>query len=166
MGVFFGSKFPGFRARCWRIPVPRPARYRPGETAAFADGKGRLSRGRTRFSRENLRPNRRKEAPSLHYSFREISDFKALARISLLPSARPRLFPGSVSSGCGPDRRRGGETRGGDVGTAISDALPLKTGPSAPEIVPEEIRRTEAQSRSGASIDDLRRRQADRRGSR
>jgi hypothetical protein len=34
-----------------------PASYRPGETAAFADGKGRLSRGGTRFSRENLRPN-------------------------------------------------------------------------------------------------------------
>ena len=63
-------------------------------------------------------------------------------------------LPGSVSSSCGPDRRRGDETRGGDVGTTISDALPLKTGYSAPEIVPEEIRRTEAQSRSGASIDD------------
>jgi hypothetical protein len=78
----------------------------------------------------------------------------ALARISLLPSARPRLFPGSVSSSCGPGRRRSDETRGGDVGTTISDVLPLKTGYSAPEIVPEEIRRTEAQSRSGASIDD------------
>jgi hypothetical protein len=34
--------------------------------------------GLTRFSRENLRPNRREEAPRLHFSFRETSDFKAL----------------------------------------------------------------------------------------
>ena len=150
--MFFGSKFPGF-ARCWRIPVPAQRAIGLGKPLPLRTEKGAYS-GVERGFRAKIFAQIAERKPRVFIILPRDQRFQNLSTNFPPAFGAATSRPGSVSSSCGPDRRRGGETRGGEVGTAISDALPLKTGHSGPEIVPEEIRRTEGQSRSGASIDD------------
>jgi hypothetical protein len=76
VGAFFGSKLPGFRALLANTGSPpaiglgRPLRLRT-EKGAY--------RGVERGFRAKIFAQIAEEAPSLHFSSPEISDFKALA---------------------------------------------------------------------------------------
>ena len=124
-----GPNFPGF-ARCWRIPVPR--RLSAWGNHCVCGRKGRLSRGGTveRGFRAKI--------------FAQIAERKR--RAFIFPSPRSAISSVSVNfppafgaatsfreayaAAAAPTGGAVAKPEGGEVGTAINDALPLKTGHS------------------------------------